>query len=61
MKSTLETPGLFILLSLISFISCIKKPVDPPVVTTMLLPVPILIKAMDYLFDVLRIDNFLSY
>jgi hypothetical protein len=34
MKSTLKTPGLIIILSLISFISCIKKPADPPVVTT---------------------------
>lgn len=34
MKSTLETPGLIIILSLISFISCIKKPVDPPIVTS---------------------------
>lgn len=31
MKSTLKTPGLIIILSLISFISCIKKPADPPV------------------------------
>jgi uncharacterized protein (TIGR02145 family) len=34
MKNTLKTPGLIIILSLISFISCIKKPADPPVVTT---------------------------
>ena len=34
MKSTLEIPGLIIILSLISFISCIKKPADPPVVTS---------------------------
>ena len=33
MKSTLKTATFILLLSLISFISCIKKP-DPPIVTT---------------------------